>query len=323
MRFWGPVCLALVAGCYQPTLHEGAPCGAGATCPVDQECRAGTCFFTTTPADAAREPGIDAADIDASMIAMVDAPPDGPPYVAWSTPVVNASLELAQSGEDDPSVTANKLTVVLAATEVVAPISTNLFIGTRTAVDQPFTVTALTALNTDFDEGSPEISADGQTIWFTSDQGGVGHDVYVSTFAGGAWSAPTVVTELSIASNGDVAISPDGLTALVLRDAAQAKMYLHTRATTTATWGTGVELTALEIAVDIAAPSITNGAQTIYFHAGQPRDIYVSHKVGGVYQTPTPVSELNTTARESGPFVNQADNYMIFSRAGDIYETTR
>jgi hypothetical protein len=304
-----------LAGCYQPTLQEGAPCGPGATCPTGQECRAGTCFFTTTPGDAAAS---DALEIDTIP---TDALPDGPPYVPWAAPAELTSLEIPESGEDDPSVTADKLTVVMTADTTVAPINSDIFIGTRTALTDTFTVTALTAVNSTSDENSPEISGDGNTLYFTSNVSGL-EEVYISTKTSNVWSAPALVTELSPGTNGDVAISPDGLTAAVMRG---STLYIHTRAATTAPWGAGVAHGELNVANDVAAPTITNGAQTIYVHDGAPRDLYVSHRnPNGTFQTPQPVSELNTaTGREAAPFVLEGDDYMIFENGYDIYETTR
>ena len=102
-------------------------------------------------------------------------------------------------------------------------------------------------------------------------------------------------------------------------------IYIQTRANTSATWGTGVAHNELNVSNDNAAPTITNGASTIYFHAGSPRDIYVSHRnPNGTFQAPTPVAELDgATTRDAAPFVVQTDDYMIFERESDIFETTR
>ncbi|HUS27439.1 MAG TPA: hypothetical protein VMZ53_02990 [Kofleriaceae bacterium] len=317
----GAIGAAGAAGCYQPTLHEGAPCGEGATCPSGQECRAGTCFFTSTPADANLFG--DAIELDSSMIT-VDAPPDGPPYIAWGTPVELTTLELAEDAEDDPSVTTNKLTIVLSAKIVAAPNDRDLYIGTRSAMTDSFVVTPLTVLNaTPSGETSGEISADGSTLYFVSDRVTAGDgDVYVSTQTGGVWAAPTLVPQLSVGNVNDIAISPDGLTAVIVHGA----FYVHTRASTTAAWSAGVAHSELTTGLASAtAPTITNGAQTIYFHAGATRDVYTSHRnANGTFPTATPVAELNTTAsRDAAPFVSQTDNYMIFERDYDIFETTR
>jgi hypothetical protein len=312
---------AVLAACYEPTLHEGAPCGPGASCPTGQECRAGTCYFVTTPADANLFG--DAIELDGSMIT-TDAPPDGAPYVAWSTPVELTTLETVYDGEDDPSITTDLKTVAMKGS-VNGTSDDDLLICTRaTAMTDAFTCTPLTALNSTSTESSPEISADGKTIYFVSDRTTAGNgDVWVSTEVGGVWSTPTMDAALSAGDVGDLAISPDGLTALIHHG---GTFYIRTRTSTAAGWSS--EVAHSEIAVTAGsetAPTITNGAQTVYFHAGATRDIYVTHRnANGTFQTPTAVTELNMTAtRDAAPFVSQNDKYMIFERDYEILETSR
>jgi hypothetical protein len=320
MRF-ALVGVALVAACYQPTLHEGAPCGPGATCPTGQECRAGTCFFTTTPADASSS---DTLDLDASMIT-TDAPLDGAPYVPWGTPVEITSLEIAQDGEDDPTISADRKTAVVSARETTGTLDRNLFIGTRSSASGSFTVIPLTVLNSTAEDVSPEISPDGMTLYFMSERTTAGNgDVWKSTLTNGIWAAPTMDADLSTGDVNDFAISPDELTALVARS---GTFYLHTRASTSDAWGTGAvhnELLGTSL-VSVTAPTITNGAQIVYFHAGTEREIYTSHRLpNGIFDVPTAVTELDATGlRDAAPFVLQTDDYMIFERDYDIFETTR
>lgn len=316
---YGWLLAATLAACYQPTLHEGAPCGPGATCPTGQECRAGTCFFVTTPADASDQD--DGPTQDTSMIT-VDAAPDGPPYIPWGTPTELTTLELSDDSEDDPSFTADKKTLVMKAT-VAATSDENLYLCTRTALTDSFTCATLTALNSTATESSPEISPDGSTIYFVSDRTTVGNgDVWMSTQSGGVWAAPTMDATLSAGDVGDISFSPDGLTALIVHG---GTFYIHTRASTAAAWGAEVAHSEFSIPAGMeTAPTITNGAQTVYFHAGATRDIYTTHRNGnGTFQAPTAVNELNTTGRDAAPFVNQADDYMIFERNSDIFETSR
>jgi hypothetical protein len=309
---------ALIAGCYAPTANPGAPCAPTGECPSGQECRTGWCYPVGAPYDA-DEQVIDEALIDAQ----VDAPLDGPGYIPWGTPVLLTTLETPGNGEGDPSVTADKLTAVLTAATAVN--DSDIYIATRTAVTDTFTFSLLTAVNAaTFNDDSPEISADGHTLYFTSNRSGA-DEIYISTFTT-VWSTPVIATDLSSASpDGDVAISPDGLTAAVVRDGATNRIYIHTRASTAAAFGTGTIHTELNVTTDIAAPTITNGGAIMYFHAGASRDIYrATLKGNGLYTMPQLVSELSMAGiRDAAPFVSQTDDYMIFERSGDIYETTR
>lgn len=304
--------VAIFAACYQPTLQEGAPCGPGDTCPSGQECRVGTCFFTTTPADAG----------DTTIDSATDAPTDAPAYVAWGVPIENTSLEITgATNESDPTISANRLVAAVSGTNATG--DQDLYIGTRTATTDPFTAGAAVALNSTSNEQGPELSADGKTIYFASNRAGP-WDIYISTESAGVWSPPTIVPALSTRDDVNLAVSPDGLVAVVVDATGTRKFYLHTRASTTAPWSAGTALPDLSITTDISSPSITNNASTIYFHAGATRDIYVARrKPNGTFHAPVPVVELNTGGRDACPFVLQSDNYMIFEREGDIFETTR
>ena len=72
------------------------------------------------------------------------------------------------------------------------------------------------AINTDFDEGTPSISSDGNTMYYTyckSDQiSSRTAEIYMSTRSGAAWGSGTRVNLIkdSITSIGHPAISPDG-----------------------------------------------------------------------------------------------------------------
>ena len=256
---------------------------------------------------------------DGSMVT-VDAPVDGSTvYVPWGTPVAVPSLNaVSGQGEDDPSFTSNKLTVMETSNS-----PDDIFECTRPAIGQAFTCVVL-AINSTTDDKSPEISADGLTLYFISDRGGA-FDVYKSTKSGGVWSTPAIATDLSSTmTDDDLAISPDGLTAVVVQDPGTNHMVFFTRASTAVPFANPVTHTELEITADIAAPTITNNGAIIYFHAGGTRDIYMAtRKVNGTYNTPVPVTELNTAARDAAPFVSADDKYMLFERAGDIYETSR
>lgn len=314
----------LATACYAPNAQPGAPCGAGDACPTGQECRAGTCVTIGTPRQDALldDAPLDDGPVDTAQIT-TDAPIDAPPYIPWGTPVLLTTLETPGVGETDPSVTSDKLTVVFAAD--TAANDADIYIATRTAVTDTFTYSLLAALNVaGVDDDSPEISGDGKTIYFHSARGGI-QDIYVSTFST-VWSTPTIVAQLSTAgTDGDVAISPDGLMSIVVDVSNSHQLLFRSRANTGATFGTASQHTELHITTDVAAPSLTNNGDTVYFHAGAVRQLYVAHKqANGTYTTPAPISELNVAAtRCAAPFVLQTDNYMIFEKAGDLYETTR
>ena len=304
---------AVLAACYGPSVHSGAPCGpSGLVCLADRCLPPGTNIDDASVDDAAIE---DAAD---ASTATGDAPADAPPVLGpWGTPVV---LSTGISSETDPSMTFDRKTIVF-----MSEATDDLYIATRaTATGTALTSTALTALNSTAVDKSPEISPDGSTIYFVSNRAG-NYDVYRSTLSGGVWSSPTLLADLSTAGEEtDVAVSPDGLIAAVIDNDTTNILSIYTRATTAQPFGPGVAHPELTVGTDIAAPTITNGGNVIYFHAGGTRDIYIATKKGnGTYTTPVLVTELNTVDRDASPFVLQDDKHMIFERTSDLYETAR
>jgi hypothetical protein len=309
--------LAVLTACYGPAASTGVACGPGDACPSGQECRAGVCVPIGTPFDAA--PTDDAAGdapADATMVT-IDAPPDAPPVLGpWGTPT---EIEVTIGGETDPSITQDRLTMVL-----ISEDDDDIYIGTRANVTQDFTFTELAAVNSSSGDKSPEISADGLTLYFVSSRGG-DYDVYRSTFTT-QWSPPVLVPELSTdEDDSDLAISPDGLTAAVVTNTATNIIRIHTRASTAVPFGAGVDHPEMTLGLtDPGAPTITNGGAIVYLHVGSTRDIYMAtRKMDGTYNLAVAVPELNTGSRDAAPFVLGDNKYMLFERSSDIYETSR
>ncbi|MDQ3367689.1 MAG: hypothetical protein M3680_19885 [Myxococcota bacterium] len=303
------IVLLALAGCYQPAPGAGAPCAERELCPSGQSCVAGRCQIGGGGEPDASPDGT--VPTDAAII--VDAAPDAAPSM-WSAPVPIPGVNTG-SAESDPTMSADRLTIVFTR-------SGDLFIGTRASTAASFTVVALTVANSAATEASPELSPDGSILHFTSDRLVANdRDVYISTRVGTELSAPTRVEGLSTttASEGDVAISPDGLTAIVSRSGA---LFRSIRASTTAPWPAAVTLGG-GFGAGPAAPCLTL-AGDLYFHADTDRNLYVARKAGTGYDPPVPVAELNTVGgRDAAPFVLGADQRLLFERNGELYESTR
>ena len=224
--------------------------------------------------------------------------------------------------EDDPSWTADRLTIVFAR---VGNGGENLFKGTRPAATAPFKVQPIDELNS-FALGrksSPEISADGTKIYFAADHNADGNrNVYMSRLSGAGWEPPGVVNVLSdpMADESDIAVSPDGDTAMIARD----KVLMLALPAPDGTFGppTQTSLTVLGSS-DVAAPSITDHADTVYFHAGPTRDLYYAMRMGDGFTPPKAITELNTSGRDSAPFVSADGCYLLFARENTIYQASR
>ena len=304
-----PLAFLLAAGCYQPVASPGAPCSVDGECPSAQRCVAGTCRPDgfVEPLDAPIAPPIDDA---------LDAPDAVAPLGPWSSPTKIPGVNTT-SVEGDPSLTPDRLTIVFISNRNG---NDDVFIGTRATTSDPFTVSVLAIVNSGAPERSAEISADGATLFFTSRRNG-NEDVFRSTKIGGVFSPPLLVTELSTTMNeGDVAISPDGLTALVAR---ANDLYLTTRTSTSGPFAVPTLVPELDITDNVAAPSLTDDAAAVYLHAGATRDLYVAYRQGPSFTTPVPIAELDTAAREAAPFVSSDDRHLAFERDGELFESSR
>lgn len=296
------VLLVCVGACFRPAAAPGAPCSPDGSCPSDLVCIARTCQPPGTESDA--PPPAE------------DAPPDAPPRL-WSPPMPVPGVN-SSSTEDDPSFTADRLTIVFISNR--NGTDDEILIGTRPDPNGDFTVTPIETLASPSDEASPEISPDGTTLYFISDRDG-SDDIFISTRPpGGVFGTPTLVAELSTSSSeGDIALSPDGLTAVIVRSG----MFMRSsRPTTTDAWDTPIAITGVAFGTSPAAPSI-DAAGDLYFHAGSNRDLFVARAQGASYAAPVPISELQSSSRESAPCVSPDETFMMFARGGQIVQSTR
>lgn len=315
--------LVLLTGCFDPSPTAGAPCSANDTCPATLVCTGGYCLLPGVGADA--QDG-DAPVIDAPTTA--DAPIDATVSMGWAAPIALTALNTPQR-DSDPAITANGLELFFSSSRTGGMGGDDIYYTSRPNTSAAWAApTNLTVLDSTVGDLSVEITGDGQHLWFVSNRSGMG-DIYTSDRTGalGSWSAPTLVTELSSPTTpeADFGVSPDGLTVILSRGALGSRvLYIATRPNLASTWGTLTPLDAINNAAnDPSAPSLTNGADIVYFHANMVRDIYVTTKSGGSYSTPLPVTEVNTTARDGCPYVPQANNVLYFERAGDLYFTSR
>jgi hypothetical protein len=295
-----------LAACFNPVL-EGTLCGPGDSCASGLSCIAEavkTCRVVCDPSTPF-EPGMPLSELNTGQ-------PGQPGH------------------EDDPSWTSDRLTIVFMSTRNGGQ---QLFKGTRTSTASPFNVQPIEELNAfmaDQDKASPEINSDGTTIYFTAGMKGSRHKVYMSLLTGGRWDNPTPVQGLSNDDDEDVAVSPDGLTAMI---AGNGMLMIASRTPTDPTLPTLPKFMNLmpvpfpsgsvPTTDDPAAPSLTNNADTVYFHSGMARDLYYASRNSNVFKAPMPVVGLNTEGRDSAPFVSADGCSLLFARDYNIYQATR
>ncbi len=312
-----------VSACYDPSAQAGAPCSASGTCPATLVCTGGYCLLPGVGADAHDDGALSDAPDDAAAIDGITI--DAPTSMGWSLPTALVGVNTTVK-ESDPSITANQLELYFVSARAGGMGSEDIWYTSRASVSgawaAPINVAALNSTSVD---SAVEISADGSRIYFASTRTSSG-DIYTATKSGTAWSTPALVPELtSTAIEDSLGVSPDGLTAIVTRSTVGNRtMHIATRANTTDPFGTLTLFAAINnTATDPASPSLTNGASTVYFHADTTRNIYVVSKVGLGWSSPVPVTEVNGATRDAAPFVTQSDDYILFERDGQLYETRR
>ena len=285
------MCIVLVSGCFRPDVRDGIPCSDHGACPEGQVCSDDVCTLASS--------------------------------FVWDEPHVLHELDDPE-GAQDPSMTEDRLTIVWSSTRSGGAGSDDLWMATRQTTDEAFgDIVNLTDLNDSSSDTTPEISADGSTIYFTSDRAG-DNDIWTSTKGpDGTWAAPTRVDELSRhgSDETEVALTPDGLIVFLVRD---NEFFQATRTSPTDAFGELTPIPELDIGGEASSPTIGDHAGVVYFHSGDPREIFVSRLLpDATYSAPQPVHELDTADRNADPFITGDERHMLFNRGSSICETER
>ena len=197
-------------------------------------------------------------------------------------------------------------------------------------------------MNSPASDSTPEVSADGLTLWFASDRaGGQGaHDIWVSTRAsrGAPWGAPAVVVELSSAANDfSPAPTPDLLWMVMSSErpgAGGLDLFTTSRAVTRAAWAPPAPLAELDTAAAEGNPWMDAGRTVVCFATdrvgGQgARDIWMAERPDptGPFGAAAPVTEINGAGGDDDPWLSPdlRTIYFASNRAGnfDLYMATR
>jgi len=322
--------LALLAGagCFTTPVGAGeVACGEGGLCPDGLECVGTLCLAPGTVLDSGPTPSIDAAlPIDAAA-----------PLGAFATPVRIAELSTA-SAEDDPSLTGDLL-------EIFFQRGADIYTSKRAQATDAWPAATLVAeLDSPGLNISPFVMPDGLTIYFGSDRGGSGMDIYWSTRTSRAdsWGAPQVVTApAATAINHGTAddFSPclpsDGSVMIFASDRSGVTDLYRSVATGALTWdapaSVGVSSTA-----DERDCWVSDDEKSLYFSSSRAGgtgtvNLYVARGNGnGNYNANQieEVVEVNATgAATEDAWLSPDQRTMVFAsdRDGnfDLYMTTR
>ena len=168
-------------------------------------------------------------------------------------------------------------------------------------------------------------------------------DVWVSTRASRTdpWSAPMCVPELSSAANDQgPAPSPTLLDMVIssdrdgtVSDPRALEIYLATRASTSAPWGTPTALAGANSPRTDGDARLVAGGLELYLSSNRTgsagTDLYVATRSATTepFSSPEVITELNSDGDETDPWITADRRYIVFAsdRTGnnEIYEATR
>lgn len=181
-------------------------------------------------------------------------------------------------------------------------------------------------------ETDPELSADGLTVLFSSQRSpSQRNDIWFATRASTAqpFGTPARLAELS--GSGDeccAVMTADQLHVVFAGQplGSNIDLYVSSRSSVAATWGTPVRATELDTSSQESNPYLTPDGLTVYFDSDRPggaggRDLYVATRpdVDSPFSAPRRISELATSADERDPWLSPDGRRLYFSsnRSGD------
>ncbi|MBI4503861.1 MAG: PD40 domain-containing protein [Gemmatimonadetes bacterium] len=194
------------------------------------------------------------------------------------------------------------------------------------------------------DAYGPTLSPDGRTMYFTLRADRKGHEnIVVTDLVRGRWSRPVVVRFSGKGLDKEPYLSPDGSRLFFAsrreypskQPAQGEEAYdLFVVGRRGDQWGTPEPLTGVNSGVYDNYPAVAaNG--NLYFASHRRggkggNDLWLARRVGGGWQTPQPVSSLNTRTTDADPYIAPDERYLIFSSdrpggagQGDLYISYR
>lgn len=239
--------------------------------------------------------------------------------------------------DDDPTLTADMLEIYFKR-DTGPPSGLDIFMSTRPSVDDPWTAPIrVEELSTSDDDNTPEVSADGLTMHFTSNRDG-NNDVYVATRTsrGEPWGTPERVAELS-SGDQDFAACTDG-SGLVLTMTriigGNPELFEAIRPSTAAAWGTpelvpelNTERYEADAVLDITGLRIFYTAVLEDATVGREVLTAIRPSVSEPFDAPEPLMGVNTADDDEDPWLSPDMATMYFVRrtatGQDIYVATR
>ena len=239
----------------------------------------------------------------------------------------------------DPSMTFEELELYF-----VSPTAgqNDIWVTRRTVASDPLGAGTLVAeLSSPQNDEDPEVSVDGLIMFFSSDRGGDGMRLYVSRrrTRDTPWETPAPVDGLGSSALDEAPTTDRAQLYLVFASqrgaASDPHLYAATRPDASAAWQTAAELTALNSTSRDTDPALFAEGRALVFASrrtapGLTADLFETARsdVSAPFASRVdPISELNSAASESDPWVAQDGRHILFVSDRDgrsrIYESRR
>jgi hypothetical protein len=189
------------------------------------------------------------------------------------------------------------------------------------------TVLAPGVISTGDDESHAVLAPDGTTLYFLKNSPNFDFwTIVTSRWQSGRWGEPKVAPFSGQWSDADPFLTEDGSKLLFISTRPvdgtpkqDTDLWMVER-TASGGWGSPVNLASVNSSEAEWFPTMTRSG-TLYFGSERPggkggADIWRSRRVGGVYQAPENVGELNTPAGEFEPMVSPDERFMVFAAIG-------
>lgn len=266
-----------------------------------------------------------------------DAGPFGAP-----SPI--AEISAPSIDDDDPSLTGDLLELYFNSDRAGGVGDVDIWRSTRASSSDPWRTPAVVGeLSTEYQDSTPEVAADGLTIWFASNRpGGKGkYDIWFASRPNRSdpWSVPVAIPELNTPDNeGSPAVADSKRILVFYSDrsggAGGRDLYISSRASENDPWNEPSPLAAINSPEHDSNPYLASGASLLFFDSGRPggqgaRDLYVASRptISDSFDSPTPLAELNSESDEVDAWISADLRYLVFAsdRSGrfQLYETRR
>jgi len=268
-----------------------------------------------------------------------EAGPGAETWVPFGTPHLHPAFSNSGASQADPTLTADELELYFSSNPNT---DYDIWLVKRTGTASWGTPARVDELSSTSLDETPEVSADGLTIYLASERPGgkfAGEHLWVSHRATrtASWDPPTQVTELA-GVDRSAEISPslqrDQLMMVFSSQQTAADpwdLYMTTRQSTADPWGPPTALTTLNSPQNDWDPAVYRGGNSIVFASRRSNPLNsLFHATRGSaaesFSAPQEATEFNVLGNAGDPWLSDDGKHIVFDTRGGpsrIYEAFR